>query len=216
MSEQHHHIHAPAAGPADRSLLRAYAISIGLYLAFMAVEFFIGRASHSLGLVSDAGHKLLDVLTLGAALIGFRLAGRDARRAQRISALIALFNTAVLLVTVGMILSGSLRRLAEPGPVDGAAVTWTAAAGILVSGLGAFLLMRHQGDINTRAAFLHMASDSLLSLGVVLAGILISCTGWHIVDPLVSIAVAAVILFNTVRLLTDTLRQLAGTQKRAG
>ena len=95
MSEQHHHIHAPAAGPADRSLLRAYAISIGLYLAFMAVEFFIGRASHSLGLVSDAGHKLLDVLTLGAALIGFRLAGRDARRAQRISALIARPEAAV-------------------------------------------------------------------------------------------------------------------------
>lgn len=205
----HSHVHLPASAPESRRLQRAYLAAIALNLAFVAVEFTLGRISHSLGLVSDAGHKLLDVLALGAALIGFRLARRDARNAQRISSFIALFNTAVLLFTVGMILFGSIRALRDPAPVDGATVSWTAAAGILVSGLSAWLLMRHQGDINTRAAFLHMASDSLLSLGVVVAGIVMARTGWHVLDPAVSLVIAAVILSGTLRLLRDALRQLS-------
>ena len=87
-------------------------------------------------------------------------------------------------------------------------ISWTAGVGILVSGLSAWLLMRHREDINTRAAFLHMATDSLLSLGVVISGIVISLTGLHIIDPIVSLVIAAVILFNTVRLLRDALRTL--------
>ena len=79
---------------------------------------------------------------------------------------------------------------------------------ILVSGLSAWLLMRHRGDINTRAAFLHMATDSLLSLGIVIAGVIISRTGLHVIDPAISLVVAAVILFNTLRLLLDALRTL--------
>ena len=189
-------------------LRRAYWIAIALNLGFVILEFAVGRISHSLGLVSDAGHKLLDVFALGIALVGFRLASRPAANAQRISALIALVNTLILLFAVGMIIYESIGKIAHPEPVDGAAISWTAGVGILVSGLSAWLLMRHCGDINTRAAFLHMATDSLLSLGIVVAGIIISRTGLHVIDPAVSLVVAAVILFNTLRLLLDALRTL--------
>ena len=189
-------------------LRRAYWIAIALNLGFVILEFAVGRISHSLGLVSDAGHKLLDVFALGIALVGFRLASRPAANAQRISALIALVNTLILLFAVGMIIYESIGKIAHPEPVDGAAISWTAGVGILVSGLSAWLLMRHCGDINTRAAFLHMATDSLLSLGIVIAGIIISRTGLHVIDPAISLVVAAVILFNTLRLLLDALRTL--------
>ena len=86
--------------------------------------------------------------------------------------------------------------------------TWTAGVGILVSGISAIVLMRHRKDINTRAAFLHMATDSLLSLGVVVSGIIISRTGADVIDPVISLVIAAVILFNTLRLLFDAIRTL--------
>ena len=206
MSHNHFHQDGPVAG--DRPLQRAYGVAIVLNLAFVILEFILGRTSHSMGLVSDAGHKLLDVLMLALALVGFRLARRPASDARRISAFIALANTAVLLFAVVMIFIESIGKFAEAAPVDGTVVSWTAAAGILVSGLSAWLLMRHRGDINTRAAFLHMAADSLLSLGVVVAGIVISRTGLHVIDPVISIVIAAVILVNTLKLLADAIRSL--------
>ena len=209
MHSGHHHIHdLPASGTDNASLRRAYWTAIALNFGFVILEFAVGRISHSLGLVSDAGHKLLDVFALGIALVGFRLASRPSSDARRISALIALVNTLVLLFAVGMIIYESVGKIAHPEPVDGAAISWTAGVGILVSGLSAWLLMRHRGDINTRAAFLHMATDSLLSLGIVIAGIIISRTGLHVIDPAISLFVAAVILFNTLRLLLDALRTL--------
>jgi len=208
-SEHHHHLHdLPASGADDRTLRKAYWIAIALNLAFVVLEVVVGRLSHSLGLVSDAGHKLLDVCALGIALVGFRLASRPSSDARRISALIALVNTLVLLFAVGMIIYESIGKIGNPEPVDGAAISWTAGVGILVSGISAWLLMRHRGDINTRAAFLHMATDSLLSLGIVIAGVIISRTGLHVIDPTISLVVAAVILFNTLRLLLDALRTL--------
>ncbi|MCR5351956.1 MAG: cation diffusion facilitator family transporter [Bacteroidales bacterium] len=209
MSHSHSHLHGPIDAD-SRPLQRAYGIAIALNLAFVILEFILGRTSHSMGLVSDAGHKLLDVFMLFLALVGFRLARRPAADARRISAIIALINTAVLLFAVAMIVPESIAKFTEPVPVDGTVVSWTAAAGILFSGASAYLLMRHRGDINTRAAFLHQAADSLLSLGVVVAGIVINLTGWHIIDPIISLVIAAVILFNTLALLRDAIRSLIG------
>lgn len=207
----HHHFHElPVNGENNAALRRAYWISIALNLAFVVVEFLAGRISHSMGLVSDAGHKMLDVFALGMALVGFHLAGRSSSDARRISAIIALINTCILLFGVSVIVRESIDKLRYATPVDGSTVSWTAALGILVSGLSAWLLMRHRGDINTRAAFLHMATDSLLSLGVVIAGIVISLTSLYVIDPVISLVVAAVILFNTLRLLRDALRTLFG------
>lgn len=210
-AEHHHHLHElPVNGENNAALRRAYWISIALNLAFVAVEFLAGRISHSMGLVSDAGHKMLDVFALGMALVGFHLAGRSSSDARRISAVIALINTCILLFGVAVIVRESIDKLRYVTPVDGGTVSWIAALGILVSGLSAWLLMHHRGDINTRAAFLHMATDSLLSLGVVIAGIVISRTGLYVIDPVVSLVLAAVILFNTLRLLRDALRTLFG------
>lgn len=211
MHAEHHHLHElPANGENNAALRRAYWISIALNLAFVVVEFLAGRISHSMGLVSDAGHKMLDVFALGMALVGFHLAGRSSSDARRISAVIALINTCILLFGVAVIVRESLDKLRYATPVDGSTVTWIAALGIVVSGLSAWLLLRHRGDINTRAAFLHMATDSLFSLGVVIAGIVISLTGLYIIDPIISLVLAAVILFNTLRLLRDALRTLFG------
>ena len=207
---EHHHHGLPAGSADNVALRRAYWISIALNLAFVVVEFLAGRISHSVGLVSDAGHKMLDVFALGMALVGFHLARRPSTDARRISAVIALANTCILLFAVFVIVRESIDKFSYATPVDGSTVSWIAALGIVVSGLSAWLLMRHQGDINTRAAFLHMATDSLLSLGVVIAGIVISLTGLYIIDPIVSLAIAAVILFNTLRLLRDALRTLFG------
>jgi cobalt-zinc-cadmium efflux system protein len=142
--------------------------------------------------------------------VGFHLALRQNGDFRRISAGIALVNALILLVAVGLIVRESILKISDPAPVDGTAISWTAGVGILVSGLSAWLLMRHRQDINTRAAFLHMATDSLLSLGVVISGIVISRTGLHIIDPLISLVISAVILFNTVRLALEALRTLSG------
>lgn len=193
----------------EKRLDKAYLVSIALNVGFVVLEVAVALASRSLGLMSDAGHKLIDVFALIIALVGFRLARRsDGKDYGKVSAGIALFNALILLVAVAIIVAESIAKFSNPEPVNGAAISWTAGVGIIVSGLSAWLLMRHRGDINTRAAFLHMATDSLLSLGVVIAGVIISRTGMHVIDPAISLVVAAVILFNTLRLLLDALRTL--------
>ena len=193
----------------EKRLDKAYLVSIALNVGFVVLEVAVALASRSLGLMSDAGHKLIDVFALIIALVGFRLARRsDGKDYGKVSAGIALFNALILLVAVAIIVAESIAKFSNPEPVNGAAISWTAGVGIIVSGLSAWLLMRHRGDINTRAAFLHMATDSLLSLGVVISGIVISLTGLHVIDPAVSLVVAAVIIFNTVRIIRDALKTL--------
>ena len=208
--EHLHHQH----GQAKRLTLLNYTyyIAIGLNLAFVILEALIGLSYNSLGLLSDAGHKLLDVLSLAIALLAFKLARSRATRRftfglRKTSVLISLFNALVLTVAVCVIIAESIEKLGNPSEVNGAAISWTAGAGIIVSGISATLLMRHQkGDINTRGAFLHMATDALVSFGVVVSGIVISLSGWNFIDPVISMAVAAVILVNTLRLLVESFR----------
>ena len=212
--EHLHHSHTHQHGHADRltSLNYTYYVAIGLNLAFVIAEAVIGLSYNSLGLLSDAGHKLLDVLSLAIALLAFKLARSRATRRftfglRKTSVLISLFNAMVLTVAVCVIIAESIEKLGNPVEVSGAAISWTAGAGIIVSGLSALLLMRHQkGDINTRGAFLHMATDALVSFGVVVSGIVISLSGWNFIDPVISLAVAAVILVNTLRLLVESFR----------
>ena len=208
--EHLHHQH----GQAKRltSLNYTYYMAIGLNLAFVILEAVIGLSYNSLGLLSDAGHKLLDVFSLLIALVAFKLtASKPTKRYtygfRKTSVLISLFNALVLMVAVCVIIAESIEKLGNPVEVSGAAISWTAGAGIIVSGLSALLLMRHQkGDINTRGAFLHMATDALVSFGVVVSGIIISLSGWNFIDPIISMAVAAVILVNTLRLLVESFR----------
>lgn len=203
-----HHIHAV------ESLNVVYYIAIALNFGFVIVEALAGVYSNSTGLISDAGHKMIDVFSLLIALFAFRLAAskpssRYTYGYRKASVLISLFNALLLVCAVCVIVFESVSKLMEPAPVNGAAVSWTAAAGILVSGISALLMMRFQKkDINTRGAFLHMATDSLLSLGVVISGIVISLSGLYVIDPIVSLVIAAVILYNSVRLLGESVRMI--------
>ena len=203
-----HHIHAV------ESLNVVYYIAIALNFGFVIVEAMAGVYSNSTGLLSDAGHKMIDVFSLLIALLAFRLAAskpssRYTYGYRKASVLISLFNALLLVCAVCVIVFESVSKLMEPAPVNGAAVSWTAAAGILVSGISALLMMRFQKkDINTRGAFLHMATDSLLSLGVVISGIVITLSGLYVIDPIVSLFIAAVILYNSVRLLGESVRMI--------
>lgn len=210
-SGHHHHHHHHELGQ-DSSLRGIYIVSISLNLIFVIVEAGVGLWQGSLGLLSDAGHNLGDVFSLVLALVAFRLAMTHANSKytygyRKGSVLISLLNAVILLVAVGAILVESIHKFANPEPIDGGAIAWTAGVGIIINGLTAYLLMKHQkNDINTRGAFLHMAADTLVSVGVVISGIVISLTGWYFIDPIIGIVVAIVILIGTWDLLSESLR----------
>lgn len=205
MAHEHTHSHAPA------DYGRAFAIGVTLNLGFVIAEFFYGQASHSLALVADAGHNLSDVLSLllawGAMLLSQRLPSqRRTYGFRRSSILASLVNAVVLLVTVGAVAWEAIQRLYDPAPVTEITVIWVAAVGILVNGVTAFLFMAgRERDLNIKGAFLHMASDAAVSLGVVVAGIVILYTGWYWLDPVVSLVVMGIILVGTWGLLRDSL-----------
>ena len=204
----HHHEHTHRI----ESLNGVFIVSIVLNLLFVIVEAGVGFHENSLGLLSDAGHNLGDVFSLLLALLAFKLAKIHSTKRftygyKKSTVLVSLLNAIILLGAVGAILLESLHKFNHPTPIDGAAVSWTAGVGILVNGATAWLLMRNQKeDLNVRGAFLHMAADTLVSIGVVISGIVISLTGYYIIDPIVSLAIAAIILASTWKLLSESLR----------
>jgi cobalt-zinc-cadmium efflux system protein len=200
----HGHDHAPANHD------RAFAIGVALNLGFVAVEAIFGFLAHSLALVADAGHNLSDVLGLllawGAAVLARRRpTSRRTYGLRRSSILAAAVNATVLLVAIGAIAWEAIRRLDHPEPVAGRTVIGVAVVGIAVNATTALLFMKgRKGDLNIRGAFLHMAADAVVSLGVVLAGLAILATGWQWLDPAVSLGIGAVILVGTWGLLRDS------------
>lgn len=200
------------------SLNGIFIASIVLNLAFVAVEAAVGFWQDSLGLISDAGHNLSDVFSLVLAMIAFRLAKVHSSRKftygyKKSTVLISLLNAIILLVAVGAIVIESIHKFSSPSPINGAAVSWTAGVGIVINGITAWLLMKNQKhDLNVRGAFLHMAADTLVSVGVLASGIVISVTGFSFIDPIVSLVIAFVILVSTWHLLSESLRlSLDGT-----
>ena len=204
-SHGHGHVHAPA------SFGMAFAVGISLNFGFVLLETVYGLIADSVALVADAGHNLADVLGLVLAWWATSLAGKapSLRRTsglKRSSILASLVNAVVLLVGVGGIAVEAVRRLGEPSPVDGTIVMWVAAVGIAVNGFTAYLFLRgSKGDLNIRGAFLHLASDAAVSLGVVIAGLVIGYTGWLWLDPAVSLVIAAIIILGTWSLLRESL-----------
>ena len=203
----HHHHTAPT-----QSLNGVFIFSIVLNVLFVLIEACVGLWQDSLSLLSDAGHNLSDVFSLLLVLVAFRLAKVHSNERytygyRKSTVLISLLNAVILLVAVGAIVIESIHKFSEPAEVNGIAVSWTAGVGILINGLTAFLLMHGQkNDLNVRGAFLHMVADTLVSVGVVISGIIIYYTGWNMVDPIVSLIIAAVILISTWELLSDSLR----------
>ena len=204
----HHHQHTAPT----QSLNGIFIFSIVLNVLFVLIETGVGLWQDSLSLLSDAGHNLSDVFSLLLVLVAFRLAKVHSNERytygyRKSTILISLLNAVILLVAVGAIVIESIHKFSEPAEVNGIAVSWTAGVGILINGLTVFLLMHGQkNDLNVRGAFLHMVADTLVSVGVVISGIIIYYTGWNMVDPIVSLIIAAVILISTWDLLSDSLR----------
>ncbi|PWC56654.1 cation diffusion facilitator family transporter [Azospirillum sp. TSO22-1] len=198
----HHH------GPVRHD--RAFAIGTALNLGFVAVEAFYGVVANSVALLADAGHNLSDVLGLllawGAAwLTRRRPTQRHTYGFGSSSILASLLNAVVLLVAVGAIAWEAVGRLSHPEPVEGGVVMWVAAVGIAINTVTAWLFMGGKdADLNVKGAYLHMVADAGVSLGVVVAALLIGWTGWLWLDPLVSLAIVAVIVVGTWGLLRES------------
>jgi cobalt-zinc-cadmium efflux system protein len=204
------HVHGPGHAHAPASFGRAFAIGIALNVGFVAIEATYGVLANSVALLADAGHNLSDVLGLIVAWAATVLAKRAPTSRYTYgmkgsSILAALFNAVFLLIAVGAIAWEAIQRFGEPAPVAGKTVMVVAAVGILVNGVTAWLFASGaKGDINIRGAFLHMAADAAVSAGVVLAGLVILYTGWTWLDPVVSLAIVAVIVWSTWGLLRDS------------
>lgn len=210
MSREHSHQHSHAINA--ESLNKAFIIGIVLNLAFVVIEFAAGFWFDSLALLSDAGHNLSDVVSLVLALLAFRLAKVKANERytygyKKSTILVSLLNAVILLVAVGAIVIESIHKLSNPAVVPGGAIAWVAGVGVLINAFTAFLFMKDkEKDLNVKGAYLHMAADALVSVGVLVAGIVISRTGWYIIDPIIGLIVAVVILISTWNLLHDSLR----------
>ncbi|MEB0078471.1 cation diffusion facilitator family transporter [Pseudomonas sp. CCI3.2] len=207
-STGHHHHPTPPAG-----FDSAFAIGSAINAAFVAAEVIFGLTAHSVALLADAAHNLGDVLGLLLAWWAVWLGRRGPTLSRtygygRSSILASLTNAVVLLIGVGGITVEAVRRLIEGVPsadVGGETVMVVAAIGILVNGVTALLFARgRKGDLNVKGAFLHMASDAVVSAGVVVSGLILVLTGWSWVDPIVSLLIAALILYSTWGLLRDS------------
>ena len=198
------HTHAPASfGP-------AFAIGTALNVGYVIVQVIFGIAAHSLALVADAGHNLGDVLGLVLAWWASHLTKQPATDQRtygmrRSSILAALANAIFLLVAVGGISWEAIRRFGDQSAVAGWTVIWVAAIGVIVN-LGTALLFQsgRERDLNIQGAFLHMAADAAVSFGVVIAGAIILFTGWHWLDPTVSLLINGIIVYGTWGLLRDS------------
>ena len=205
----HAHSHHPE--PGSGSLNRIFALGVGLNVGFVVVEAIFGFFASSLALLADAGHNLSDVMSLLIAWVAILFAGRPptARRTygfRRGTILASLFSSILLLLAMGGIAWEALGRFRNPAEVNGQIVIAVAAAGVVINGLTAMLFASgRQRDLNIKAAFLHMAADAAVSLGVVLGGLGVLMLGWYWLDPVISLIIVAVILLSTWGVLRDSL-----------
>ena len=199
----HHHGHDHDHGHAGANHGWAFAVGVALNAAYVVIEGGFGFFSGSLALVADAGHNLSDVLGLlmawGASYLARRRpSGRRTYGLGRSSILAALANGVLLLIAVGMIAWEAFSRLREPAPVPAGTVIVVAAIGAVVNTLTAMLFFAgRERDLNMRGAFLHMAADAAISVGVVVGGVAMSRTGWLWIDPALALVVAALIAYST-------------------
>ena len=194
------------------SLNRAFIIGIALNSVFVITEAGAGLWFNSLALLSDAGHNLSDVVSLILAMLAFKLAKVRANSKytygyKKSTILVSLLNAIILLVAVGAILVESIEKLQHPTAIAGSAIAWVAGIGVIINGATAMLFMKDkEKDLNVKGAYLHMAADALVSIGVLISGLVINWTGFYIIDPIIGIVVAVVILISTGRLLRDSIR----------
>lgn len=202
---QHHHHHQHSTG-------RAFAIGIALNLIFVVVEWAYGVMANSLALIADATHNFGDVMGLVLAWGAMALARRppSARFTYGLrgsTILAALGNAMLLLVATGGIAWEAIRRFDSTSAINETVMIWVAVLGVLINAGTAMLFMRgSKSDLNVRGAYLHMAADAAVSLGVVMAGVVMLYTGWIWLDPLASLLIVTIIFVGTWGLLRDSVR----------
>ncbi|HWY40235.1 MAG TPA: cation diffusion facilitator family transporter [Chthoniobacterales bacterium] len=204
----HDHSHSHSTSP--RNFNAAFAVGIALNTAYVLFEVVFGFIGHSLALLADAGHNLSDVLGLllawAASAMSKSLPTKRRTYGLRGSSILAaLFNAIFLLVSVGAIVWEALRRFKAPADVAATTIIWVSLLGIAIN-TGTALMFRsgRDRDLNIRGAFLHMAADAAISAGVVIAGFAILWTGWHWIDPVMSLLISAVIIWGTWDLLRES------------
>lgn len=202
----HDHVHAP------KNFGAAFAVGIVLNSGFIIAEVTYGLMANSLALLADAGHNLSDVLGLllawGASILARRLpSSRFTYGLRSTSILAALVNSILLLTVTGGIAWEAIQRISHPDDVQSMTVIVIAAIGVVINTATALMFMRGgDNDLNIRGAFLHMAGDALISLGVVVAGVVIMYTGWLWLDPAVSLVIALLVVLGTWGLLRDSVQ----------
>ena len=208
----HHHHHHHEHTIDSTSLNSAFTIGISLNVGFVIVEAVFGFIYDSMGLLSDAGHNLSDVFALILSMVAFRLLSKkpDERHTygyRKFSIQASLLNALLLFAAVGVILAESIDKLIHPTAVDGDAIAWVAGAGVIVNGITAWLFLKDkEKDLNVKGAFLHMLADTLVSVGVVVAGVIIHFTDWYFIDPVIGIAIALMIGWSTWSLLSESFK----------
>ena len=206
MSHSHSHHHHEI-----NNYNRSFAIGIALNVIFVIIEVSYGLVADSLALIADAGHNLSDVMSLMLAWGASYLATKHPTRKRtyglrKVTIMASLISSVLLFVALGGIAWESIERLSSPKPVDGVVIIIVAAIGVVINTATALLFVKGQKhDLNIRAAYLHMAADAAISLGVVVAGIAIMITGWLWLDPFISLAIVVVILISTWELLRDSI-----------
>lgn len=208
MVGHHHHHHETV------SYGKAFKIGIALNLAYVAVEAWYGWQIDSLALLADAGHNLSDVgglLLAWAAFAAstFKPTSRHSYGWQKGSVIASFINALILLFAMGALAWEAVHRITTPAEIEGWTVIWVASFGVFINTVTAWMLMQGSGhDMNIRGAFLHMAADALVSVGVVLAGILYLIYGWSWIDPVLSLIIAVVIILSTYSLFRGSLHLL--------
>ena len=193
----------------DISLGNAFKAGIAINIIFITVEILFGFFSNSMALIADAGHNLSDVLALVFSWIAVVISRRQPTMKftygfRRSTILVALLNTILLLIAVAFIIWQTVQRINNPVKIHASSVMVVAAIGIAVNGFTAWLFLKDKKhDLNIRSAFIHFVADALVSLGVVVAGVIIALTGIQWIDSLVSFVIIAVILYSSYNLLID-------------
>ena len=210
----HHHAHGGHGhhghSHAQETLGSAFAIGISLNILFVLFEAVFGFLSGSLALLADAGHNLGDVLSLAMVWGAIWLSQKKPTQYRtygyaRSSIYTSLLNAILLLIAIGVIAWEAIERFRDPAPIDSGTVLWVALLGIVINGATALLFLRGKDhDINIRGAYLHMAADAGVSLGVVIAALLMGWTGWLWLDPAVSLMIVVVIAWGTFGLFRES------------
>lgn len=207
MAHSHHH-HGHDGGPKNTPIRVLY-LCLVLNLLFVAAEAWAGWRSNSTGLLSDAGHNLADVLGLLLSLIAIYMERAKGNINKKLSKYVTLMNGLLLIGAVSLIFFESIEKIVNPQQVHAETVIIVSVAAIVVNGFTAWLLMRgEKNDINIKAAYLHAASDMLVSVAVVISGIIISFTGWNIIDPALSLLVSFFIAVPALKLVITALKNI--------